>query len=302
MEIKMPPLSSPAHYTADVEFQNPIRQVRGFIMRNYNKGMHSQGFYEINIVLAGEAMHFIGKSHFKVGVGDTFIIPPDVMHGYVGGSGFDVYHILISPKYLEKHGAELQLMPAFSSLFRIDPLVRENTSARLYFRLNNSEIEDLLPRLDYLAESTLAQDTAHAIMANHEALSVIALLCEIYENHRGSEGLKDNEDEVFLQSIAYIYTHYNEKITLDNLIKMAKMSRTAYIEKFKRVTGKPPAGFVRSYRIQMAKHLLSESNLSESEIAAAVGLTDTSHLIKLFTAEMGITPSLYRRQQAENKK
>ena len=104
------------HYTTLEVFIPEIKQIRGFIEESYNKGLHSQEFYEINIVLSGKANHYIGKRRITVSEGDTFIIPPNVMHGYDGGKGFDVYHILISPKYLERHSSELQLLPSFSSL------------------------------------------------------------------------------------------------------------------------------------------------------------------------------------------
>ena len=43
------------HYTVEEVFRPKTKQVRGFIEKNYHKGLHSQAFYEINIVLSGEA-------------------------------------------------------------------------------------------------------------------------------------------------------------------------------------------------------------------------------------------------------
>jgi AraC-like DNA-binding protein len=47
----------------------------------------------------------------------------------------------------------------------------------------------------------------------------------------------------------------------------------------------------------MAKQLLAETSLTESEIASAVDFTDTSHLIKVFLSELGVTPSSYRKRE-----
>lgn len=296
-KMNLPKLNDPSHYTAEAVFRVPVQLARGFTMKNYKIGMHSQGFYEINIVLRGEAMHYIGKRAMKVNTGDAFIIPPGVMHAYDGGVGFDVYHILISPRYLEKNGAELQLLPAFASLFRIDPLIRERTSAKIHFRLTEDEISEISPKLVELTERTYGKGTVNAIMTNAQALGVIAWLCDVYERHKESSEGEKNEDEAFMVSVSHIYDNYKDKLTVSELSRIARMSRTAYIDKFKRVTGYPPATFIRKHRVQMAKLLLLEGSMTEAEIAAEIGCADTSHLIKLFVSDVGVLPSVYRSEK-----
>ena len=274
------------HYTVKEVFKSPILAVRGFVEKNYSKGMHSQEFYEVNIVLSGSAVHKIGEREITVGAGDTFIIPPSVLHGYSGGEGFDVYHLLISPQYLEKNSAELKLLPAFSALFRIDPLMREKTSARLHFVLDENELASLTPTLNGLTEHSSQSGAENAIIAGGEALIVIARLCAIYES-RGVSAPDEAEDEAFLASIAYVYEHFDKKLTVDTLSRIARMSRTSYIARFKRVTGMPPARFQRQYRVTVAKQMLADGRMTEAEIAQAVGCYDTSHLIRILKSCSG---------------
>jgi AraC-like DNA-binding protein len=284
------------HYTSDEVFLSPQMTVLGFVEESYNKKLHSQEFYEINIVLSGSANHYIGKRKITVSVGDTFIIPPSVMHGYDGGEGFDVYHVLLSPKYLEKYSASLQLLPAFSSLFKIDPLMREKTSARLHFRLSEEEIASLMPRLKCLNVHSYGSGHADPIISEGEALIIIAELCAIYENRAEELIAPESEDMAFLSSISHLYEHYSEKLTVYYLARIAHMSRTSYITKFKRVTGQSPARFIKLHRIDMAKRMLTETSMSEAEIAQEVGCVDVSHLIKMFYSEVGMTPSAYRKR------
>ena len=58
-------------------------------MKDYEIGMHEQEFYEINLITKGEGMHYIDDSRIKAEVGDVFIIPPKISHGYLGGKDFD---------------------------------------------------------------------------------------------------------------------------------------------------------------------------------------------------------------------
>ena len=289
------------HYTVKEVFKSPILAVKGFVEKNYSKGMHSQEFYEVNIVISGSAIHRIGERDLTVGAGDVFIIPPNVDHGYAGGEGFDVYHLLISPKYLEKNSAELKLLPAFSALFRIDPLMREKTSARLHFVLNDAEMALLMPTLEGLTLHTRETGAESAIIAGGEALIVIAQLCAIYEKKGVVNAVADADDDAFLASIAYIYENFDQTVTTDELVRIVQMSRTAYITRFKRVTGMPPARFLRQYRISVAKQLLADGTLTEAEIAQAVGCYDTSHFIRMFTSETGVTPTEFCKESKKEQ-
>lgn len=289
------------HYTVAEVFDTSETTARAFIEQNYHKKLHAQEFYEINIVLRGSANHYIGARKITVSQGDTFIIPPAVMHGYDGGDGFDVCHVLLSPKFLEKHAASLQRLPAFSSLFRIDPLMREKTASKLHFKLCEAEIASLMPRLDGLIAHSHQQKPSAPIVAESEALIVICALCDIYEKNTFGSPSAEDEDAAFLSSIAYLYEHYNEPLTIDVLSKRAQMSRNAYITRFKRVMGEPPARFIKLYKVEMLKQMLRGTALTEARIAQAVGCTDVSHMIKLFYSKTGITPSAYRKQKSEEE-
>lgn len=279
------------HFTAEEVFQLP-KMARGFVEENYSRDMHTQGFYEVNVILSESANHTIGERTITVSKGDTFIIPPNVPHSYDGGKGFDVYHILLHPKFLEKNSAELQMLPAFSSLFRIDPLLREKTTARLHFRLSEEELAELSEYLERLTAETLGSGAASAIMTNCAALSAVAWICQAYERREGKGAFSD--DEAFQQSIAFIYENCARHITIAELSEIARMSRTAYTVKFKRVTGTSPGKFQTHYRVELAKNLLSNTSMPVSQIAVEVGCFDTSHLVRIFSSETGITPTEYR--------
>jgi AraC-like DNA-binding protein len=123
---------------------------------------------------------------------------------------------------------------------------------------------------------------------------IIATLCSLYEQ-KTPNAPDVSEDKSFANSLAYLYEHYTESITTETLCRIAKMSRTAYLTKFKRVTGTTPSALQNARRIEIAKSLLLETSAPVSEISANIGCYDTSHFIKLFKKETGLTPSCYRK-------
>ncbi len=64
--------------------------------------------------------------------------------------------------------------------------------------------------------------------------------------------------------------------------------------RFKKATGHTPMDYLKQLRIENAKDLLRNSNLSVSEIASRVGYTDAGHFSSLFKAWVGISPQKYR--------
>ena len=44
--------------------------------------IHTHNFHELNIVIAGNGKHYINGSMMHITIGDLFIMPPNVSHGY----------------------------------------------------------------------------------------------------------------------------------------------------------------------------------------------------------------------------
>lgn len=265
----------------------------GYTNTDYAEDRHSQAFYEINVITRGTGTHYFGERTYPAKKGDVFIIPPNILHGYDGGVGFDVYHLLLSPSFMQKNFTNLMRLPNYSTLFHIDPMMRERVSDRLHLHLSGTDFDEVYAHLCEMESVDHGASVADEIMSEALATIVIAKLCEVHG--RTYQSVLDTEgDGELLTSISYLYEHYNERVNIADLLKMAKMSRTAYLAKFKRVTGTTPGKFVAQRRVEVAKNLLSDPSRSLAKIASEIGCFDTSHFIRLFSQYTGMTPSEYR--------
>ena len=95
-----------------------------------------------------------------------------------------------------------------------------------------------------------------------------------------------------------IYQHINENfkehISLDEISEVAAMTVPAFCRYFKKVTGKTFTKLVNEYRVVHATKLLSESQVSITEIAFECGFNNFSHFNKLFKEITGKSASKYR--------
>lgn len=92
-----------------------------------------------------------------------------------------------------------------------------------------------------------------------------------------------------------IRAEYMKDISVDALAKQLGVSRSYLTCKFKNDIGLSPTQFIKSVRIDHAKHLLCATDQAVSEIAASVGFSDTFYFCRMFKAVENVTPSEYRK-------
>lgn len=97
------------------------------------------------------------------------------------------------------------------------------------------------------------------------------------------------------ETVQFLYRHYNENITLDQLADNACMSRTYFCKVFKEEVGSSYTDFLNKVRIEQAKQLLCKSNLHTREIADRTGFPDYRYFCRLFKQLTGKTCGEYRK-------
>jgi len=94
---------------------------------------------------------------------------------------------------------------------------------------------------------------------------------------------------------AYIEEHVADDIPLATLAEMARLSPYHFSRSFKHSFGMPPSRYHSNRRIERAKQLLANRELSVTNIALDVGFSETSTFSAAFHRVTGQTPSRYRR-------
>ena len=105
----------------------------------------------------------------------------------------------------------------------------------------------------------------------------------------------DKMDSVVHQAIVWMTDNLNKDTNLDELASHLAVSPRTFIRRFNQSTGKPPKKYLQQLRINEAKRLLENSDLSIDDITNRVGYTDVSSFRRLFKREVDLSPTEYRK-------
>jgi transcriptional regulator of acetoin/glycerol metabolism len=95
----------------------------------------------------------------------------------------------------------------------------------------------------------------------------------------------------------YVDVHLEGSMDLATLAGVAGVSIHHFARGFKQSAGVTPHHYLTQKRVERAQDLLAHTDLSLSEIAYAVGVSDQSHLARHFRQLLGITPRQFRWAQ-----
>ncbi|MFP3089740.1 helix-turn-helix domain-containing protein [Treponema sp. TIM-1] len=92
----------------------------------------------------------------------------------------------------------------------------------------------------------------------------------------------------------YIWDHYTRRISLQEIADVSGLSAPYFSTIFKEEMGENLSSYLNRLRVEKAGRLLTETDLSLSEIAGSCGFEDQSWFSKIFKNYTGISPGKYR--------
>lgn len=111
-------------------------------------------------------------------------------------------------------------------------------------------------------------------------------------------GLSDPQLAAALQRI---HADAGVEISVAGLAKDAGMSRSGFFEKFRKEIGRAPMEYVTDWRMAIAKTLLRQGKLTNTEIALQVGYGSASAFGMAFVRHEGLSPGAFAGKQRRKR-
>lgn len=109
------------------------------------------------------------------------------------------------------------------------------------------------------------------------------------------ENEKESRDIKILNLRYYIEDRLGERITLEELAGEVNFSKAYFIKRFNLLFDMPPMKFINLRRVDRAKQLMEQTELSLSEISQKCGFGSLHYFSRIFKSFEGISPNEHRK-------
>lgn len=182
----------------------------------------------------------------------------------------------------------------------------ENTT-RMWVHFNGYNIEEILAEANlqggiYHIASPMLEKMFLQLIAEHHLSSPISnekgLLLSILYTVGKMVNNTDSQNSKINDAVAFITSHYNTDISIQELAASCHISQSHFISLFKKQTGMAPHVYQKTLRLKNAMSLLVSTQLSISDICTMSGYQDPLYFSRLFRKQTGMSPMAYRKKNS----
>lgn len=95
----------------------------------------------------------------------------------------------------------------------------------------------------------------------------------------------------------YLVSHLDEKVSLEQLAKEARLNLSVFHLVFSHIYGDTPYAHLKKYKMNLAAQWLSEHKMKIGDIAMELGYSNASKFAKAFQSVYGVLPKDYRKNR-----
>lgn len=238
---------------------------------------HTHNHLELFFIVGGKGQFLIEDQLHPVDANHLVIINPNVIHTEVSLNAQPLEYIVLGVEGIEL-AASATSHGQFSILDRHESVEISGCVRNILREMEqkNTGYEDVCQAYMEILIIRLMRTTAFTVPA--EPLPVSA--------NRQCAAVR-----------RYIDLHFKEPLTLEQLAEEGHMNKFYLSHAFKREYGVSPINYMISKRIEESKYLLTETDLSMSQIAQLLGFSSLSYFSQVFHRTQGISPKEYRNSQ-----
>jgi len=133
-------------------------------------------------------------------------------------------------------------------------------------------------------------------LSSPDDLTPLAVECLLLEIAVTVERTKRfaTDTSILSHACTALTSRYRESVRMQDVAKEVNIHPGHLARLFRQQLHTSPTAFLRRLRVKEAQRLLSRTDQTIAEIAAAVGFSDQSHLTRAFRRSFGTTPKVFR--------
>lgn len=240
-------------------------------------------------IVSGKMCYYINGKRILLNEKDSLMVNARQMHyGYsYKEQDCSFLCILFHPSLFGSNKALLQKY--------ITPVIENADCEYLHFHSEQARGQEIAKYLEQIRR-------LRAEAANAYELQVVAVMFQLWSSLlqcrefviEDSRSESNSDLEIQKNMVSFIYQHYAEQITLDEIAASGNVSRSKCCIIFKHYLQQSPVNFLNTFRLKTSCSLLLNTEKSITEIAFSCGFNHLSYFSKIFIRNFGCTPREYR--------
>ena len=251
--------------------------------------LHWHSEFEINYILEGKGEFIYGDERLIAEAGDIVIFQPNKLHAVHPYEDVELHYdtLVFRAEMLgvdsDRCGVEC-ILPIVNGMYRVKPQI--TTAVEDY-----EEWKRCIESIFWCVTKNSSQDD---LLLKSELLRMFWLLEKKgYVCH--DERAKSSRSETMRPVLAYINENFRESISIDQLARIANLSKSYFMGCFKQAAGVGAMEYIIQLRVENACKLLVSTCKTSAEIAFECGFSNLSNFNRHFKNLVGCTPNEYRK-------
>ncbi|WP_411825781.1 AraC family transcriptional regulator [Luteolibacter sp. AS25] len=255
---------------------------------------HSHDFHELAIVAEGRAIHSLEGNEFPVSRGDVLLLQGNQRHFYHQRENLKLLNVMYDADHLGLPESELRRIPGYCAVFMLEPVLRrQSKSASQHLHLDQLQLAHVESLVETMEIECSKQRVGYEVALRAKLLELIVYLSRTYEE------TDRTESHALLRMgtvIGALEQDFSREWKIDELAKIAHMSRSNLMRIFRKATGQTPIEYLQHLRVQKSMELLRNTELSVTEVAMQIGFNDSNYFTRCFRKISDQTPRQYRNK------
>ncbi|MBO5453447.1 MAG: AraC family transcriptional regulator [Clostridia bacterium] len=248
--------------------------------------MHHHTECELSLFLSGKGTYKVKNREYSFKKGDVFLFGSDEVHCITEiEEEINLLNIHFEPSMLWENPESIELLKLFNS---------RNKSFSNKF-CGDDFLKEAITNIE---KELTCKDRCYKTKVRFQLYSALIHILRDYNYTHESNADKNTSAEQLKNAIFYINSNLNQKITLEEIAKIACMTPTYFSYIFKKYNGISPWEYITIKRVEMAIELLKSTDMTKLEIAEQCGFSSSSNFYKAFLKITGKKPGHYTKRQA----
>jgi len=258
---------------------------------NFYDQLHYHPEFQLTAIVRGNGVFYAGNNMAAFMEKEVFLIGPNVPH-----------LLKNSPQHYQNNHADVKGISLFfddSSFGKQFFEIKELSNIKMLLNSSKRVLQIVGNLKEVIYEKIIATVAMEKEQLIITFLDILSHIHQAEKNFLNSEQyslmLNKNEGSRLNEVLAYTFKNAHQEITIDQVAKIAFLSRSQFSYFFKLHTGKTYIQFLNELRIENACISLKNKDFTIERICYEVGFKNVSNFVRQFKKVKDTTPSSYRK-------